>query len=124
MGEHLWGEVDGPMVKMSTGLGGGIGGSHEETCGALTAGVMLIGAQYGRVQATEDDDPCYMLAARYRQRFVERLGAGRCGDLRRPGGFGSQGGEPCSVLVSRAATILLDTLGEYGEPSRRRKDGG
>ena len=112
------------MVKMSTGLGGGIGGSHEETCGALTAGIMLIGAQYGRVDADEDNQPCYTLAARYRERFVQGIGAGRCSDLLGPGKYGPQGEEPCSVLVSRAAIILLNILEEHGEPHYSPGDGG
>ena len=85
---------------------------------------MLIGAQYGRVDADEDNQPCYTLAARYRERFVRRLGAGRCGDLLGPGGYGPQGEEPCSVLVSRAATILLDILEEHGAPRRSSDAGG
>jgi len=121
--EVLWGEVNEPMVRMSTGLGGGIGGSYEESCGALTAGVMLIGARYGRVRAGEDDAPCYTLAARYRERFVRELGAGRCSDLRGPDGYGSQGKEPCSVLVSRAATILLEII-EEGDEIQRSSGGG
>ncbi len=55
---------------MATGLAGGVGGTHQELCGALSAGVLLIGALYGRLTPDEDDGPCYDLASRYRERFI------------------------------------------------------
>jgi len=114
VGEYLLGYVDYWVQRMTTGLAGGVGCSHQEMCGALSGGVLLIGAVRGRTQPTEDDRECQRLAAEYRERFAQELGATRCGDLR-ANGYGSGGTQPCSVLVERAASILLDILNVEGD---------
>ncbi|MEJ2447638.1 MAG: hypothetical protein P8Y37_06820 [Anaerolineales bacterium] len=35
VGEYLWGEVDDPIRRISTGFSGGVGGTHEELCGGV-----------------------------------------------------------------------------------------
>ena len=109
VGEHLWGAVDERTRRMATGLGGGVGRSHEEMCGALSAGVLIIGGLHGRVVPTEDDSECHRLVADYRARFIEALGASHCFELRQ-NGYGSSGQWPCSIAVERATRILLDIL--------------
>lgn len=109
VGEHLLGHVDGHIIRMTTGLAGGLGGSHEELCGALSAGVLLVGALHGRTRPDEADEPCYGLAAGLRTRFIEEWGTTRCADLRALG-YGSEGTIPCAVLVKKAAAILLEVL--------------
>lgn len=109
VGERLFGRVDDQMQRMATGLAGGVGGTREELCGALSGGVLLIGALYGRVRPGENDELCYALAARYRELFLQALGTTRCCELR-ASGYGSDGEIPCSVLVEKAARILLDIL--------------
>jgi C_GCAxxG_C_C family probable redox protein len=98
-------------VRMSTGFGGGVARTREELCGALGAGVMLIGALHGRARIGEDEDTCLRLSTLYRTRFRDAFGETNCGALRRSG-FGSDGHTPCSVLVERAAGILLGVLEE------------
>ena len=110
VGERFLGEVSSEWVKMATPFGGGVGGTHLEMCGALTGGVMLIGALSGRVSADEDSQPSRDLAARFRERFLNELGNTQCERLRQeliepPGGWGS-----CDVLVERAAGILVQVL--------------
>ncbi|MBN2499762.1 MAG: C-GCAxxG-C-C family protein, partial [Anaerolineales bacterium] len=51
VGDTLLDSVDEGMIRMTTGLGGGVGGSHREMCGALSAALLMIGAVYGRVDA-------------------------------------------------------------------------
>ena len=109
MGEYLLGSVDSLAQRMATGLAGGVGCSYQEMCGALSGGVLLIGAVHGRTQPNEDDRECQRLAAEYRERFAQELGATRCCDLR-ASGYGSGGTQPCSTLVERAARILLQVL--------------
>jgi C_GCAxxG_C_C family probable redox protein len=110
VGEHLLGDVDDRLRRMMTGIAGGLGGSHEELCGALNAGALLVGALYGRTQSHEPDEKCYALASAFRTRFLEEWGTTRCGDLRAQG-YGSDGNTPCAALVRRAATIFLEVLG-------------
>jgi C_GCAxxG_C_C family probable redox protein len=99
---------------MATGLAGGVGSSHQELCGALSAGVMVIGGRHGRADLGQDDQVALELAARYRERFLRELGSTLCDPLRQrvkaPGGLGS-----CTGLVEQAAYILLDLL----EPDSR-----
>ena len=75
---------------MTTGLAGGVGSTEQEICGAVSGGVLIIGAIHGRVRPDVDDSR-------------------RCGELRALG-YGSDGGWPCSALVERAIPLLLDIL--------------
>jgi C_GCAxxG_C_C family probable redox protein len=105
VGEQLFGHVDDQMLKLSTGFAGGIGGTQQELCGALSAGIMLIGGLYGRAQPEVDDRRCQALAARYRDQFVATFGTTCCRELR-------QHQRPCALLVERAALLLLETIEE------------
>lgn len=113
VGGRILGELNPRAVRMTTGFSGGVGGSKQEMCGALSAGVMIIGALYGRSSQEEDDEPARQLATRYRERFAAELGATHCGTLyeqvHATGGPGS-----CSLVVERAARILLGLLAEGG----------
>ncbi len=111
VGEQVLGYVDDQTVRMTTGFSGGSGGSHREMCGALSAGIMVIGALHGRTSPYEDDSLCQELVLRCRDRFARELGSVTCHELRSLG-YGSHGVEPCSVLVGRAAGILLDVLND------------
>jgi C_GCAxxG_C_C family probable redox protein len=111
VGEHLLGKVDAQVRRMATGLGGGVGNTHQEMCGALSGGVLLIGALYGRTGADEDDSRCMQLASRYREEFVRAMGTTRCGELRADQ-CGSSGTPLCATLAERAAVILLEVLAD------------
>jgi C_GCAxxG_C_C family probable redox protein len=111
VGGHVLDDFDPRFVRMATGFAGGLGETKQEMCGALSAGVMIIGALYGRDSLGEDDLPAQRLATRYRERFAAELGTTRCGPLyeraHAPGGLGA-----CSVVVERVARILLGLLAE------------
>ena len=112
VGEHTLGDLDDRTLRMATGFSGGIGVTFRDLCGALTAGVMLIGAIHGRSHPSEDDTRCQELATIYRDRFAQDLGSVYCHELRAEK-YGDQGQEPCSVLVERAARILLSVLDPF-----------
>lgn len=111
VGGHMLDEFDHRSVAMTTGFAGGVGDSRQELCGALSGGVMVIGALHGRSRVAEDDHPALDRANHYRERFLTELGEIQCGPLRErvraPGGLGS-----CAVLVERAAQLLLTLLEE------------
>lgn len=109
VGGHLLPDFDIRMLKLTTGLSGGIGATYRDLCGALTAGVMVIGGLHGRSHQGEDDSRCQELSRLYRDRFAQELGSVYCHELRAEK-YGSHGQEPCSVLVERAARILLDLI--------------
>ena len=111
MGERYLGELTDREIRLSSGFAGGVGGTVEELCGVVSMGVAVIGMLYGRTSADVDDQVCQDLAARFRQRFVERIGTVRCGDLRESG-YGGDNPEPCSILVERGVRVLIEVIEE------------
>jgi C_GCAxxG_C_C family probable redox protein len=111
VGGHTLGDLNPQCVRMATGLTGGVGGSQQEMCGALSGGVLVIGGLWGRKSLGEDDCPALNLVTQYRERFLAELGVTQCARLlemvHAPGGLGS-----CALLVERAAAILLQVLAE------------
>ena len=114
VGEHLLGQVEDRLLKVTCGFAGGIGCTYQDVCGALSSGTMLIGVLYGRTDSNMDDKLCQKLVAEYRDRFNRLLGSVYCHQLR-ANGYGSEGREPCSVLVERAAHVLLNLLNQVDE---------
>ena len=109
VGELKLNSIDQQTVKMTTGFAGGVADSHQELCGAFSAGVMVIGALHGRSDPKDDELKCFQLVDNYRDKFREVLGSISCPQLRNEK-YGSGGREPCSVLAERAADMLLDVL--------------
>ena len=109
MGEASLGKVDPGALRMVSVLAGGVGGSRQEMCGALSASVLLIGALYGRSQLGEDEERARNLAAKYRHRFLARFGETRCAAIYE-GIHSSEGPGSCSRVAEGAAELLLDLL--------------
>jgi C_GCAxxG_C_C family probable redox protein len=114
VGEQALGTVSEDLLRAATALGGGLGLTKQEACGALSGGALVIGAVHGRLDPATNDSHCARLTERYYERFVERFGASNCGVLR-ASGYGSEDGTPCSQLVAGAAELLLRTLVEAEE---------
>ncbi|MCF8383337.1 MAG: C-GCAxxG-C-C family protein [Chlorobium sp.] len=69
-------------LKISSGFGGGIG-RMQEVCGAVTCGIMVIGARYGRGEG-DDRSASVIIYAKTRElmcRFAERHGSCCCSTL-------------------------------------------
>lgn len=119
VGGHLMGELPDECIRMASGFTGGIGGSHEEICGAISGAVMVIGGLYGRVGPDEDDQVSQTLCAQYRAAFLHEFGVTSCGPLRawvhEPAGPGL-----CSAVVERAASLLLEVIGQGRKGGRSR----
>lgn len=111
VGGHVLAWLDPNCVRMATPLAGGIGSSHQEACGALSGGAMVIGGLLGRTTPDKDDEPAQALAREYRERFLAELGDTRCEPIR-DWAQGPDGPGSCSVVVERAARILLGLLAE------------
>lgn len=109
VGRHYLGELTDREIQMTSGFAGGIGGSYLNNCGAFSAGVMIIGGLYGRISVDQDDQVCQDLACQFQEKFQERFETLNCGKLREEK-YGSGGAEPCSILVERAARVLIDLL--------------
>jgi len=102
-------DAEGYTPKIATGFGGGIGGSHLETCGALNGGIIALGWLLGRTKPAADRTEVYELAAQYREKFVEQFGSSQCQALLN--GFGKQENMmKCKKLTAEAAGILYDLI--------------
>lgn len=110
VGDVLLDSVDEGMIRMTTGLGGGVGGSYQEMCGALSAALLVIGAMHGRVDSGQDDTLCYDLCKRYLEVFERAFGSRCCGELRAT----KYGADkiPCSQLVAESVDVFFDLLGD------------
>jgi len=116
VGEHVLGQFPEVCKRMGTGFSGGLGGTHQELCGALSGAVLVSSALLGRADTRGSDRPAMNVATLYRARFLAKFGDTQCARLREriksPGGLGS-----CAVLVEQAAVLLLDLLEEITWPS-------
>ena len=79
--------VDDGAARAAYPLGGGLGLSGEETCGALLAAVMAVGLVYGRsldgMRRGEADMKAYSLAKVVKEEFERRVGGTRCCEIQR-----------------------------------------
>jgi len=111
VGGHVLGDAATRSMRWATALSGGLGGTRQETCGALSGGAMVIGGLYGRNGPEDDDQKAYDLARRYRERFLAELETTRCQELydrfHAPGSAGT-----CAVVGERGARLLLELLAE------------
>jgi C_GCAxxG_C_C family probable redox protein len=125
VGEQLWGEMDPQLLRASSGLAGGLGCSHQELCGALSGGSLIIGVLYGRTSPQEDDTESNRLVSDYRDRFLQEFGTTCCQELR-DSGYGSEGRWPCSVLVEGTTRLLWQVLagGTQSVPSKEESSRG
>ena len=116
VGEQVLDHLAPQAACMATGFGGGVAGTNQELCGALSGGILVIGAAHGRISADADDELAYRLVLAYRDRFVSQLGDSQCEQLlaqvEGPGWLDS-----CTQLVEKAAKILLDVFAEV-EPEQ------
>jgi len=109
LGERYLKQVNPLVLRLSTPFAGGVGGTHLETCGALTGGILLIGALYGRADGQTNDDGCLALAAAFRDRFQKEFGYTTCQTLK-DNWVGKAGQPDCKTLTERAAGLLIEIL--------------
>ena len=74
------------VFKAGTGLAGGVGGTGNGPCGALTGGVMAISSRIGRDRSNFKDPEkirweTYALVKKLYENFVEEYGSGNCRDI-------------------------------------------
>ncbi len=113
----------GCIPRIASGLGGGMG-RQGEVCGALTAGVMMVGLVYGPdgVEEKEAKEAVYTRAGEFVRRFDEVNGAVRCRDITGVDLSSEEGiqeyrsrnlkEEKCAGVVSNGVRVLLDLLEE------------
>jgi C_GCAxxG_C_C family probable redox protein len=112
VGERYLGELTDREIRLSSAFAGGIGGTEEELCGVVSMGVAVISMLYGRTSTNEKDQECQDLAARFRERFLDKFGTVRCSDLRESD-YGGENAEPCSTLAERGVRVLVDVIEDH-----------
>lgn len=114
----MWDDVDfgSDLARVAIAFGGGVGGNHEELCGAFTGGVMVIGKLFAPERPGGDEDRMRDAIARYRQRFLQEFGAITCDTLTNTR-YGNDFEESCDDLVRQAVRILLAVIADFSENS-------
>ena len=112
VGERFF-DVTPEKIKLATPFAGGVAGTHEDLCGALTGGVMVIGGVMGRWDSKTDDQACMDATAAYRKKFHDHFDHLHCCDLK-DNWVGKPGQPDCAELVRQAAGLLLDVLSDAG----------
>ncbi len=102
-------------VRLATPLGGGIGRSKAEVCGAISGAVLAIGAACGRVEAHGNWDVAARVAQAVREDALAIGGSTRCAELLQA--FGQQSAmEACIRFTGKvagcAAARLLEVEGK------------
>lgn len=121
-----WGDVTGrtpeELAAALGGFGGGIGGSHEELCGAVSGGVLVLSLCHPHTAPGDQEakKAVYAQAKEFRRRFEEAFGGQtRCGALlkARPGAPGEDSAAArlgitghCDIMIVTAVEILEDML--------------
>lgn len=107
-------EPDGSEVqRFAAGFMGGIGGTHEDACGALTGGIVAIGCLRGKREAGQDNQEIKGLASEFRSRFVKEFGSSNCRVILEELS-GREDGFDCKKLTAVAAGLLSELLMERG----------
>ncbi len=111
--EYLAPETPREAVKMTTGLGGGLG--HAGCmCGALTGSVLAMGLLKGRTSAEKEREPMYDAASGFHDRFIEKFGYTCCRALN-PHPFETpEHLKNCLKITGNTAMLLTSYLDEKG----------
>lgn len=122
-------DLTGLTPQMATsiagGLGGGVGGSHCELCGAANGAALVLGLLYPFTEGSDGEARCrvYGLTKEFYTRFQSRFGGlTRCGDLLRsriqpteemtPAAVRVGASKHCDILIVTAVEILEQIIGE------------
>ncbi|MDH7508137.1 MAG: C-GCAxxG-C-C family protein [Methanomassiliicoccales archaeon] len=96
-----------PIAKMmATPLGGGMGRA-ENVCGALSGGVIAIGAILGRTEHFDDKFRSYMAARELHDEFSKRFGGTQCRELNFSDFITSQHKRRCTEFVREATRLTF-----------------
>ena len=115
------------LLAIVGGMGGGVGGTHEELCGAISGGTMVLGmfAPFVDPAKTEDRRRLFGYVKEFRKRFSERFGGlTQCGALLRarvepteeltPAAVRLGAKKHCDIMVITAVEIVEQMLKEEG----------
>lgn len=82
VGEHYLKPLPEVLLRVSNPFGGGVAGCRQELCGALSGGILILGALWGRTSSTENDERLKALIGHLREEFLARYGSTTCQPIR------------------------------------------
>ena len=112
------------LIAIGGGFGGGIGGTHEEICGAASGGIMALSLLYPFVDGDDQSGKkrIYAVTKEFRKRFQEIFGHTICGELlaARPGVTEKTPAAArlgltrhCDIMIVTAVEIVEEILREF-----------
>ncbi|WP_243313461.1 C-GCAxxG-C-C family protein [Fundidesulfovibrio agrisoli] len=102
-------EEGGIPLKAATGFGGGMGRCKEETCGAITGGILALGLLQGRTSPAQCWDGIASRAAEFREKVRAITGHTKCREVLEALGP-QENMEKCKRLTASSAGILHELL--------------
>jgi len=101
--------LDAGLVRMFTGLGGGLGQAGC-ICGALNASALAIGLLKGRTGVDEDRYACYDLTNDFHDLFKECFGGTCCRTLNRYPFDSKERKRNCLKITGKTGKLLMEFL--------------
>lgn len=98
---------DERMVRLASGMAGGIGNSGSE-CGAVTSPIMTLGLEYGPDGENGQIPKMISIGQSYLSRFSDAHGGVHCREISQSG----QGMLPCIKAICEAPGLLRDLIDE------------
>ncbi len=82
--ETLHGSADPTIMKVSTSFMGGISGTEQQICGAVSGSLIVLGSLYGRSEPDVNDDFLTKIGQEFLKNFTNTCGANSliCHELR------------------------------------------
>lgn len=106
-------DVPKEMVRMATGMGGGLG--HAGCmCGALTGSAMVLGLLKGRSDKDQDREPAYNLTREFHDRFEGKFGNTCCRSLNPYPFDTTEHLKNCLKITGNTGKLLMEFLVEKG----------
>jgi len=106
--EGMGQEASGAIAH-ATAFGGGFGKTYEETCGALSGALIVIGHLHGRRELGDNWDLPAELGADIRQMFIDRFDTTHCRTLKEEFGDEAQM-DQCRNIVRYVTRKILELL--------------
>lgn len=111
--EYLAPDIDPEMVKLMTGLGGGVG--HAGCmCGALAGSVIAINMLKGRLTPETDQDITHEFTKEFHDRFKKQFGATCCRILNKYDFHSREHVINCLKITGKTGSLLMEYLLEKG----------
>jgi len=121
--DHFDMPIEG-LLAANGGFGGGVGGTHDEICGAASGAVMAIGLLFPFTNGEDQQrkKEVYAISKEFRRRFQEIFGHTVCRDLlnARPGISEKTPAAArlgltrhCDIMIVTAVEIVEELLREY-----------